>query len=220
MCFYSEVIEKLLTAGRLKKIKALHSQMGAHPMYAMEYAGQEVAVFQPGVGAPLSAGLMEEVIASGGRKFICCGSAGVLNKDIAAASVMVPTSAVRDEGTSYHYIAPSREISVNRGAIEAIEWVLQYHNCQSIRVKTWSTDSFYRETKEKMKMRKDEGCLAVEMECAALCAVAQYRDVMFGQILYGGDDISCDDWNFRGDVDRTFIREALFWFAVEACLRL
>ena len=95
------------------------------------------------------------------------GSGGVLDKNIAAGHVLVPFSAVRDEGTSYHYLKGGREISVNREALKAIETVLKGHKCDYMLVKTWSTDSFYRETKDKMEMRKVEGCLAVEMECSA-----------------------------------------------------
>lgn len=220
MCFYNEVIEKLLNEGKLKEIKTLYSQMGKHPVYELEYKDKKVTVFHPGVGAALGAALMEEVIALGGRKFISCGSGGVLDKNIAAGHILVPISAVRDEGTSYYYIEPSREVFVNSQAVEAIEKVLKAHNCSYILVKTWSTDSFYRETKNKMKLRKEEGCLAVEMECSAFCAVAEYRDVIFGQMLYSGDDISCEEWNSRSEADRSFIREALFWFAVEASLEL
>lgn len=58
------------------------------------------------------------------------------------------------------------------------------------------------------------------MECSAFCAIAEYRKVIFGQVIYGGDDVNCDEWNSRSEVDRKFIRETLFWFAVEATLRL
>lgn len=220
MCFYSEVIEKLVREGKLKEIKALHSQIGKHPIYELEYKNNKVTVFHPGIGASLGAALMEEVIALGGKKFICCGSGGVLDKDIAAGKILVPTSAIRDEGTSYHYVRPSREISVNSEAVKAIEKVLKEHNCSYMPVKIWSTDSFYRETRDKMKLRKEEGCLAVDMECSAFCAVAEYRNVIFGQMIYSGDDISCEEWDSRSGVDRKFIRESLFWFAVEASLEL
>jgi uridine phosphorylase len=220
MCFYSEVIDNLLNKGMLKEIKTLYSQIGKHHVYELIHEGKKVVVFHPGVGAPLGAGLMEEVIALGGRKFISCGSGGVLDKDIAAGHVLVPISAIRDEGTSYHYVEPSREISVNETAIEAIEKTLSKHNCSYLKVKTWSTDSFYRETVDKMEQRKREGCLTVEMECSAFCAVAEYRNAVFGQMIYSGDDISCVEWNSRSEVDRKFIREALFWFAVEASLLL
>lgn len=58
------------------------------------------------------------------------------------------------------------------------------------------------------------------MECSAFCAVAKYRNVTFGQIIYSGDDISCEEWNSRSEVDRKFIKKVLFWFAVEASLEL
>ncbi|HSL86267.1 MAG TPA: nucleoside phosphorylase [Bacteroidales bacterium] len=218
MCFYSEVLEKLSSENRLVEIAVLYSQMGRHPVYRLLHEGRAVTVFHPGVGAPLGAGLMEEVIALGGRKFISCGSGGVLDRKIAAGHILVPNLAVRDEGTSYHYAAPAREISVNPQAVSAIERVLQSHQCRYMLVKTWTTDSFYRETVDKMELRKSEGCLAVEMECSAFSAVAEYRDVIFGQMIYGGDDISCSEWDTRKEVDRKYIREALFWFAVEASL--
>ena len=138
----------------------------------MNVENKRITVFHPGIGAPLCAGMMEEVIALGGEKFIACGGAGVLDKSIAVGHIVVPTSAVRDEGTSYHYLPPSREVQVNKKAVEAIEQVLQKHKCRYILAKTWTTDAFFRETVNKVNLRKEEGCLTVEMECSAFCAVA------------------------------------------------
>jgi nucleoside phosphorylase len=64
------------------------------------------------------------------------------------------------------------------------------------------------------------GCLAVEMEAAAFMAVAQFRQVHFGQLLYGGDVVHMDGWDFRSWNKRTDIREQLFWLAAEACLNM
>ncbi len=69
-------------------------------------------------------------------------------------------------------------------------------------------------------MRKAEGCLTVEMEAAAFFAVAQFRGVTLGQILYGGDDVSGEEWDTRGWTKNNTIREKMFWLAAEACLRL
>jgi uridine phosphorylase len=162
--------------------------------------------------------MMEEVIALGGEKFIACGGAGVLDKTIAVGHIIIPVSAVRDEGTSYHYLPPDREVQVNPKAVEAIEKVLQKHKCKYLLAKTWTTDGLYRETINKVSQRKAEGCLTVEMECSAFCAVAEFRNVIFGQILYGGDDVSCDEWDSRCWVDRVDVRDAIFRLAVEACL--
>jgi uridine phosphorylase len=220
ICFFNDAIEKLKSEGKLKPITNLKSEMGLHPIYEMQFDNKRVAVFHPGIGAPQCGGMMEEVIALGGERFIACGGAGVLDKAIAVGHIIVPVSAIRDEGTSYHYLPPNREVKVNEKAVEAIEKVLLKHKCKYLLAKTWTTDAFYRETINKVNMRKAEGCLTVEMECSAFCAVAQFRNVIFGQILYGGDDVSCEDWDSRCWNDRTHVREAIFWFAVEACLNM
>lgn len=220
ICFFNDVIERLKNDGELKLITNLKSEIGLHPIYEMQYTGIRVALFHPGIGAPLAVGMMEEVIALGGEKFIACGGAGVLDKTIAVGHIIVPVAAIRDEGTSYHYLPPSREIQVNQKAVSEIESVLNKHKCKYLLAKTWTTDGLYRETINKVNLRKAEGCLTVEMECSAFCAVAQFRDVVFGQILYGGDDVSCEEWDSRCWNDRTDIREAIFKFAVETCIKL
>ena len=218
--FFNDVIERLRDEGKLRLIHSLKSERGLHPIYEMESADKQVVVLHPGIGAPLAAGMMEEVIALGGRKFIACGRAGVLDKSITVGHINVPVSAVMDEGTSYHYLPPDREIDVNPKAISVIEQVLRKHRCQYLLSKTWTTDAIFRETIGKVNNRKAEGCLTVEMECSAFCAVAQFREVDFGQILYGGNDVSCEEWDSRCWADRTDVREAIFGFAVEACLEL
>ena len=144
----------------------------------------------------------------------------MLNRDIAVGHVVIPESAVRDEGTSYHYLPPSREVMGDPAAIRTLERVLQRHHVPYIVGKTWTTDAFYRETPDKVARRRAEGCLTVEMETAAFFALAQFRQVTLGQLLYGGDDVSGDDWDHRDWEKRTSVRERLFWLALEACLEL
>lgn len=77
LCFFNDVIERLRCEGKLRRIHNLKSEMGLHPIYEMEYADKPVVVLHPGIGAPLAAGMMEEVIALGGRKLdICCQKPG------------------------------------------------------------------------------------------------------------------------------------------------
>lgn len=219
-CFFSEVIEKLKDEGKAKLIMNLQTEMGNHPLYEVKYLGKKIAVFHPGVGAPIAAILLERVIALGCNKFIACGGAGVLNREIAVGHIVVPDCAIRDEGTSYHYIEPSREVYANIEGVRAIESVLTKHKCRYIIGKTWTTDAIYRETPKKVKIRKSEGCLTVEMEAAAFFAISQFRKVILGQLLCGGDDVSCEEWDARREISREEIRENLFWYAVEACLEI
>lgn len=220
ICFFNDVIERLKIEGKAKVLKNLRSEIGVHPIYEVEHLGRKMSVFHPGVGAPLAVGMLEEVIALGARKFIACGGAGVLDRNIAVGNIVIPKSAVRDEGTSYHYMEPSREVYVDEKGIKAIEKVLTKHKCSYILSKTWTTDALYRETINKVTQRKKEGCLTVEMECSAFCAVAKFRKVIFAQILYGGDAVDCEEWDSRNWTDRTEIREKIFWFAAESCLEI
>lgn len=219
-CFFQDVISTLVQDRGAHIVKHLRSEIGTHPVYEMEVDGQRLAVFHPGVGAPLCAATVEEVIALGCEKFIACGGAGVLRPDIAIGHALVPTSAIRDEGTSYHYLPPAREVSATPEAVAALVATLEAHGVEHLVTKTWTTDAVYRETPEKIRLRKDEGCATVEMEAAAFFAVAQFRGVTFGQVLYGGDDLSGAEWDSRHWNRHTSVREKLFWLAAEACLRL
>lgn len=220
LCFFQDVIASVCHEGKARHITDLISEVGKNPVYELTVDGRPLLVCHPGVGAPLAAGFLEELIAIGANKFIACGGAGVLNSELAVGHVVVPSSAVRDEGTSYHYLPPSREVSASPEGIDAIERTLQKDRCQYIVAKTWTTDAIYRETKEKIRRRREEGCVTVEMEAAAFFAVAQFRKVTFAQLLYGGDDVGSDEWDSRHWNSRTPIREKLFWLAVESCLAI
>ena len=217
---YHTVIEQLRMRKLLTQVTNIDTSMGPMPVYRLIQEGTEVAVTHPGLCAPFAAAVLEELIAFGCRKFIACGSAGVLDNTLAKGTIVIPEAAVRDEGTSYHYVAPRREIKVDLQVVAAIESVLQSHGIRYQVGKTWTTDGIYRETKCRIAKRKSEKCLTVEMECSAFLAVARFRNVRFGQILATGDDISGDEWDPRHtDDDRSF-PERLFWLSVEACLRL
>ena len=220
LCFFQEVISGLVEKKQAHVVDTRRSEMGAHLVYEAEFEGRRLTVLHPGVGAPLAAGLLEEMIALGCRKFIACGGAGVLNREIVVGHVVLPTAAVRDEGTSYHYIPPGRDVQPSPEALDALRAVLEKHRVQYIEGKTWTTDAIYRETPAKVRMRRAEGCLTVEMEAAAFFAVAAFRGVSFAQILYGGDDVSGEAWDGRDWVSRLSTREALFSLAAEACLAM
>ncbi len=220
LCFFQDVIAGLGERGLLRRVHLLGSEMGPNPVYALELDGRRLALVHPGVGAPLAGAFLDELIALGCRHFVACGGAGVLNPDLVVGHVIVPTSAVRDEGTSYHYLPPSREVEPSSAAVAAIEATLVHRGVAYVAGKTWTTDGFYRETPARIARRRAEGCLTVEMEAAAFFAVAQFRGVPFGQLLYGGDDVSGDAWDSRAWQGRASVRERLFWLAAEACLLL
>ena len=192
--------------------------MGILPIYGLKRGGKTVAVMQAPVGAALAGGLLDELIARGCRKIVVCGDAGVLDSRIVFGRFVVPTSAVRDEGTSYHYLRPGLEARPGRRAVAAIVGTLKAEGLPYITGRTWTTDGFYRETPRKVALRRAGGCITVEMEAAALFAVAKFRGVELGQMLYAADDVSGPDWDKREWGRRPDIPPELFRLAVKACL--
>jgi len=215
--YFREVIEKVASEYQAEIIKILKAESADFPVYQIDYKGKKVAFVVGGVGAPLGAGLMEELIALGYRKIVACGGAGVLEQEIQCGKLVVVESAVRDEGTSYHYLEPAREIHARKDIVDVLCSTLEKHKVSYIKGKTWTTDAFFRETRARIEKRKSEQCIMVEMEAAAFLAVAEFRNISFGEILYGGDDVSGEKWDSRSWSKRVDIRENLFWLAVECC---
>jgi len=220
ICFFKEVIDKVASEHSARVAAEAKWEDGPHAFYEIDFKDQRLAFFHPGIGAPFAAGLLEDAIAFGCRKFIACGGAGVLNKDIAVGHLIVVSSAIRDEGTSYHYLPPAREVLADESGVKALTKTLESHGVPHLVGKTWTTDAPYRETPDLIARRKEEGCLTVEMESAGMMAVAKFRGVAFSQVLYGGDDLSGTEWDNREWQSRKDIRENLFWLSAEACLML
>lgn len=219
LCFFSEVIEELAERDDVTVVGRLAAAHGVHDIYALEREGHNVAVFNPGWGAPLSAAALEEAIALGADRLVACGGAGALTPELPLSHIVVPTSAVRDEGTSYHYLPADREVMADPSSVATVERILGEREIGFTKGKTWTTDAIYRETKAKIDRRRLEGCLTVEMEAAAFFAVAQFRQVRFAQLFYAGDDLSGDVWDHR-HWKTSQSRRTIFDLAVDIALAL
>ena len=217
--FFPEVVGKVKSEYDVTKVGTFMYDTGDVHLYQIDYQGKKVAFYSSGIGAPLAVYFLEQAIAYGYTKFVACGGAGVLKKDIQMGKIVIPASAVRDEGTSYHYMSPSREINIPQENLDCLTKELKRQGIEYIIGKTWTTDAPFRETKSKIDRRREEGCLTVEMECSALAAASEFRGVKFAQYLYGADDVSGDKWDHRGWI-RAEAREKLFWASVNACLNL
>ncbi len=168
-----------------------------YPIYVIEYRGENICVVQAPVGSSPAAQLLDWLIGYGVQEIISGGSCGAL-ENFEENLFIVPYKALRDEGTSYHYMAPSRFVEVHKTALKAIENTIKSHRLEYIEVITWTTDGFYRETKDKVMYRRSEGCSVVEMECSALAACAQMRDAIWGEILFTADSLhNMDEYDSR-----------------------
>lgn len=190
--FLGNIIENYAVSHNATKAGEFISTTKTYPIYIVEDNGESICLVQAPAGAPAAVQIMDWLIAYGVKKIISAGSCGVLT-DMPENAFLVPTKALRDEGTSYHYLPPSRFVELNKGVLSSMEKTLSRLGLPYTECTTWTTDGFFRETKEKVEYRKSEGCSVVEMECAALAACAAFRGVQFGQLLYTADSLANAD---------------------------
>ena len=160
-----------------------------YPVYKLS---DEVCLCEAPFGAPVAAGLMDWMIAYGARQFISAGSCGALI-DLPENTFIVPRRALRDEGTSYHYMAPSRWSFLDYALQDRIKSVFTEKDIAYTECDVWTTDAIFRETVDKVRRCRAEGCGVVDMECAALSAVAEFRNVQFGHFLFVADTLADAD---------------------------
>lgn len=187
--FLREHIDDYAKTHAAVKVGEFLSATKNYPVYVIKHKGEDVCLCQAPVGASAATQFMDWMIGYGVREIITGGCCGALN-NFEENVFLVPGKALRDEGTSYHYMKPSRFIDINTTAIKAIEKTLSEHGLEYREVITWTTDGFYRETKDKVAYRRQEGCEVVEMECAALAACASFRNAIWGCILYTADTLA------------------------------
>lgn len=199
--FSESVIKDFVENNAAKIIANLYSANGIIPVYEIKYAGKKMGLFLSRVGAPACAVGLEEIIAFGAKKVIQFGCCGILNQSAADGRIIIPSSAVRDEGTSYHYFPGSEEISADGSSNDIAVEYLKKHKIPYVTGKIWTTDAIYRETPEAIEARKKQGCIAVEMECAASLAVAKFRKIPLMQFFYGADNLDSEQWEMRDLMD-------------------
>lgn len=221
-CFEGKTFYRLVELLKGELIAVTKNANGDEPIYKVSYKGKDIALIMLDVGATGAGGQLEEIYALGVEKVIVYGSCGVLYEDIDDCSIIIPNSAVRDEGLSYHYAPPSDEIEVNPKYIPEFIALLDEFKVGYKVGKTWTTDAFYRETRSKMEKRKEQGCICVEMECSALAAVTAFRGKELFQFLYTADCLDGTKWDERSLSDEVKFDEKDFFskLAMELALRI
>jgi uridine phosphorylase len=147
-----------------------------------------------GYGAPVAAGRMENLIALGVRRFVSFGSAGGLQPDLEVGDLVVCTGAVRDEGVSYHYLPAHVEVWPDQTLTAALRAELSRHGPVKAG-RTWTIDAPYRETVAEVHHYRADGVLTVEMEAAALLAVAAVRGVAIASAFCISDLLHRHEWH-------------------------
>ena len=212
--FFPEIVRKLLEQKDIFEDRVIP---GENPVPIYRFCDNPDVLLTLGqVGCPACGGNLDLFHAMGITKVMFCGGGGVLDSNIDVDQILVVEGAIRDEGFSYQYIKPSRVIYTEKETTEKIIRYLREHDIPFLRGLTWTTDAIFRESPDRIALRKEEGAKIVEMEQAGCIAVARFRHFSYGALIYGGDDLSGENWSNRGWQSREGVRYDL----VQLCRKL
>lgn len=197
-CFSEKLFRKVLDYFEdAREIASHHSASGWKPVYEVVYKGERFAFYHAYLGEPACVNQYEDLIAMGSKCLILLGNYGVLDREIKDCGIIIPTKAIRDEGCSYHYAPASDMIDVNPRYRDLFKAVLADLNYPWVEGTTWTTDACYRETRDKVNRRREQGAICVEMECAGMQALCNFRQTDFFQFFYAGDNLDHSAWDPR-----------------------
>ena len=202
-CFSKTLFDKIVEGAKCSVVGEVSNTNGIRTIYELEYKGKKMVLFMISVGSPAAVADLEEIHAMGCNKFIVFGNCGVLDKNIEDCSIIIPNEAIRDEGTSYHYLKADKTIKVNKKYLTEFKEILNDYGYSYNEGMTWTTDAFYRETRKKVESMVSLGAKCVEMECSSLQAVADFRGFELFTFFYAGDNLDLPEWDKRslsGDV--------------------
>lgn len=196
-CFARSLFERICSTFHARLLNTIHSAGVENPIYEIVYKGKRFAFYQSCVGEPKCIADYEELIAMGSKRLILFGNCGILDKDYEHYDIIIPNEALRDEGSSYHYAPPNDTIAVNKKYRNQMISLCKQHGYNYAEGITWTTDAIYRETKAKIADRKKRGAICVEMECAGMQALCDFRNTEFFTFFYSGDTLANGIWDPR-----------------------
>lgn len=195
--FSKEIYEYILKEYDCEQIGNLGACNGDIPIYAFEHKGEKIAFYLTMIGSALASGLCYEVHwQTGATKFIMFGSCGSLDAEKTKGKYIIPTESYRGEGASFYY-APASDYIEIKGA-DKVEEIFNEIKAPYVKGRVWTTDSMLRETKGLVAARKEEGCIAVEMEVAGVQAICNFYGLSVYDFLEAGDVLADSGYEVEG----------------------
>lgn len=174
-------------------------------LYALKRPKGKVGIMTGfGGGSPMTAELAEEFVAMGVRRMILMTWGGTLQPDMKPGDIVVIDRAIRDEGTSYHYLPPAKYIDAAAELADQLVEAIRARGGTCSRGTTWTTDAPFRETLDEIKQYQSEGVKTVEMESAGLFTVGKVRHVPTASVVIGMDSLAHFRWQVPDRLDQIF----------------
>ncbi len=198
--FSKEIHDHLLSTYPCEQIGALISCNGNIIIYKINYKGRDIAFYLTGIGSALASAFCYEAHwQTGATKFIMFGSCGSLDRETTEGRFIIPTESYRGEGCSYYYAAPADYITIKNS--KTLAAIFEQFNVPYVTGKVWTTDSMLRETAGLVAKRKEEGCIAVEMELAGVQALCDFYGLELYDFLEAGDVLESNGYDVEGLYD-------------------
>ena len=153
-------------------------------MHVLVIDGIDCAIIPRTIGGPYAVLIAEQLAASGARIVFGLASAGRVSSSLPVPSLVVATRAIRDEGTSYHYLQPRDTVDSHPGVVAALLSEVGAAGLPVSAGLVWTTDAPYRETMRQLELHAEAGALAVEMQAASLFAFGAARDFPVGVVAH------------------------------------
>jgi uridine phosphorylase len=182
-------------------------------MFVIEMEGTTCGIIPRTIGGPYAVLIAEQLASAGAELIIGLTSAGRVAPDLPLPCLVVVTSAIRDEGTSLHYLPPSRDIACRAPVVPLLERELAATGWTVRSGAVWTTDAPYRETKSQLENWATAGVLAVEMQAASLFAFGVARGVAVAAIAMVSNAVDHDGQQFDTGSQEDGLR------IIQACVR-
>lgn len=164
-------------------------------LYALKKPKDKIGIMTGfGGGSPMTVELAEEFAAMGVKCMILMTWGGMLQPHMKPGDIIVIGRAIRDEGTSYHYLPPAKYVEADGQLADELIEAIHAHAGKCSHGVTWTTDAPYRETVDEIRQYQSEGVQTVEMESAGLFTVGQVRKIPTVSVVVGMDSLAEYRW--------------------------
>ena len=181
-------------------------------LFLLEVDGQPCGIVPRTIGGPYAVLVAEQLLAWGVEVIVGLTSAGRVDPKLAIPSLLVATSAVRDEGTSYHYLPAAAVVDAPKPLAEQLGLGLRVLGFPVNFGRVWTTDAPYRETRAQLAEHARTGVSAVEMQAASLFAFGQAKNAAVAVVaqISNAVDHAGQPFDKGGTVDANLLLEAIF----------
>lgn len=202
LCLYKGVMKRFIWKYPSRRVNGFLGDV-----FLLKRTNQKVGVLGNfGIGAPALTSVAEEMMAWGTKRIIIMSLAGGLQAHLKPGSIVVCNRAIRDEGTSYHYLPPAKDVDASPALVQTISKMLRKRDIAHSIGATWTTDAPYRETYEEVQQYQTEGVDVVDMESAGVFAAAQVRGVEAASAFVIGDNLSSPRWSAPDNMRTLHVR--------------